>query len=69
MKNWICFFLLLGGLFQQSSAQVKKTSSAAIKGHAIQITLKPYQKSKIYIGTNYGNNRVLADSCYFKRKK
>lgn len=68
MKNWICFFLLLGGLFQQSSAQVKKTSSAAIKGHAIQITLKPYQKSKIYIGTNYGNNRVLADSCYLNEK-
>lgn len=31
-------------------------------GRAIQITLKPYRDTKIYLGTNYGRNRVLADS-------
>jgi len=40
-----------------SFAQTKNT------GHAIQITLKPYHDTTIYLGTNYGNNKVLADSC------
>ena len=46
-------------------------------GHNIEITLKPYKNTKIYLGTNYGNNRVLADSAilneasvgYFKGKE
>ena len=63
MKKRIYFFLLLGCLFQQTSAQVKKLAQNTSNGHAIQISLKPYQNTKIYIGTNYGNNRVLADSC------
>ena len=66
MKNWICLVLLLGGMFQQAWSQVKKPSAAT--GHAIQISLKPYQNTKIYIGTNYGNNRVLADSCVLNEK-
>ena len=66
MKNWICLVILLGGMFQQAWSQVKKTSTA--NGHAIQISLKPYQNTKIYIGTNYGNNRVLADSCVLNEK-
>lgn len=37
-------------------------------GRAIQITLKPYQNTKIYIGTNYGKNKVLADSCLLNEK-
>lgn len=32
-------------------------------GHGIQITLKPFQDTKIYLATNYGNNKVFADSC------
>lgn len=68
MKKWICFFLLLVGLFEQSLAQVKKPGSNSSVGHAIQISLKPYQNTKIYIGTNYGNNRVLADSCLLNEK-
>ena len=31
-------------------------------GHNIEITLKPYKNTKVYLGTNYGQNRVLADS-------
>ena len=66
MKNWICLVLLLSGLVEQSVAQVKKPTSSV--GHAIQISLKPYQNTKIYIGTNYGNNKVLADSCVLNEK-
>ena len=32
-------------------------------GHNIQITLKPYRDTTIYLGTNYGNSKVFADSC------
>jgi len=66
MKNWICLVLLLSVLVEQSKAQAKKPTSAV--GHAIQVSLKPYQNTKIYIGTNYGNNRVLADSCVLNEK-
>ena len=46
-------------------------------GHNIEITLKPYKNTKVYLGTNYGQNRVLADSAilneasvgYFKGKE
>ncbi len=66
MKKWICLVLLLSGWVEQSMAQVKKPTSSV--GHAIQISLKPYQNTKIYIGTNYGNNKVLADSCVLNEK-
>jgi thiol-disulfide isomerase/thioredoxin len=38
------------------------------KGHAIQISLKPYQNTKIYIGSNYGNSKIFADSCVLNDK-
>ncbi len=43
---------------------VKNQASSNTKpvGHNIQITLKPYKNTKVYLGTNYGQNRVLADS-------
>ena len=50
-----------------SNSLVKKTASN-IQGHAIEISLKPYQNTKIYIGTNYGNARVLADSAILNDK-
>ncbi len=51
------------------SAQTKKSTSASTSvGHAIQISLKPYQNTKIYIGTNYGNSKVFADSCILNDK-
>jgi thiol-disulfide isomerase/thioredoxin len=58
---------------------IKKQASSNPKpvGHNIEITLKPYKNTKIYLGTNYGQNRVLADSAilndaslgYFKGKE
>ena len=58
---------------------VKKQSltNTSPVGHNIEITLKPYKNTKIYLGTNYGQNRVLADSAilndasvgYFKGKE
>jgi len=51
------------------SAQTKKISTASTSvGHAIQISLKPYQNTKIHIGTNYGNSKVFADSCILNDK-
>ena len=48
-----------------SMAQTKKTAVGTNnQGRAIQISLKPYPKdTKIYLGTNYGNSKVFADSC------
>ena len=63
---WIffCFPLIAFG-------QSKKPASDAVNskmGHSISITMKPYQNTKIYIGTNYGKNKVLADSCLLNEK-
>ncbi len=51
-------------------AQTKKPISVAKTGpgRAIQISLKPYQNVKIYLGSNYGNSKVLADSCMLNEK-
>ena len=51
----------------KTSAVVNKPAVNA-QGHSIQIILKPYQNTKIYIGTNYGNSRVLADSAILNDK-
>jgi thiol-disulfide isomerase/thioredoxin len=69
-------------LLSSSSAQaqaVKKQplSNTSPVGHNIEITLKPYKNTKVYLGTSYGQNRVLADSAmlneasigYFKGKE
>jgi thiol-disulfide isomerase/thioredoxin len=53
--------LIHNGLIAQNS-KATNTASAKTLGHSIQIVLKPYQNTKVYIGTNYGRNRVLADS-------
>ncbi len=45
-----------------------KSSSSTTLGHSIQIKLNPYQNVKIYLGTNYGNSRVLADSTLLNEK-
>ena len=68
MKN-ILILTFLFPLFLM--AQTKKpisTTSNTNQGHAIQISLKPYQNTKIYLGTNYGNNKVFADSCILNEK-
>jgi thiol-disulfide isomerase/thioredoxin len=53
-----------------SMAQTKKTTVGTNnQGRAIQISLKPYPKdTKIYLGTNYGNSKVFADSCILNEK-
>lgn len=60
-------------------AQAIKTAAPTIQaaGRNIEITLKPYKNTKIYLGTNYGQSRVLVDSTilneasvgYFKGKE
>ena len=62
--------------FAQTKKPITKSSTSSVinrpavnaQGHSIQISLKPYQNTKIYIGTNYGNSRVLADSAILNDK-
>ena len=66
-------FVIIIALFASlnTMAQTKKPTNKAPNlntGHSIQISLKPYQNTKVYIGTNYGKNRVLADSCILNDK-
>ena len=77
IKKAILLFVFLPSFcFAQTKKPITKssTSSAVNKpvvnaqGHSIQISLKPYQNIKIYIGTNYGNSRVLADSAILNDK-
>ena len=76
----LCFIglALLSTNYTQAQAVKKQaTYNAKPVGHNIEITLKPYKNTKIYLGTNYGQNRVLADSTilndaslgYFKGKE
>lgn len=70
MKKLIFIFLI--GLCTNvvTNAQTKKANPAPVKGNGyeIPIQIKPYQNAKIYLGTNYGKNRVLADSCLLNAK-
>ena len=50
------------------NTKAKTTNSANPIGHSIEIVLKPYQNTKLYLGTNYGRNRVLADSALLNEK-
>jgi thiol-disulfide isomerase/thioredoxin len=83
MFQKIITLLSVGLVFLSSTSAhaqaVKKQPLATGKpvGHNIEITLKPYKNTKVYLGTNYGQNRVLADSAmlneasigYFKGKQ
>jgi thiol-disulfide isomerase/thioredoxin len=64
MKNIITTVILCLVLWNSSLGQVKKT----IPGRSVAIQLLPYQNTKIYIGTHYGKNKVLADSCILNEK-
>ena len=77
IKKAILLFVFLPSFcFAQTKKPItKSTTSTAVnkpavksQGHSIQISLKPYQNTKIYIGTNYGNSRVLADSAILNDK-
>ena len=65
MKNLVTLLfaaiILPISIFAQKNKSITPASNLPM-GHSIQIVLKPYQNTKIYIGTNYGKNRVLADS-------
>lgn len=60
-----------------NKASQKPSSTVLLGGRNIEITVKPYKNTKIYLGTNYGQNRVLVDSTilnesslgYFKGKE
>jgi len=74
----LCSFCLvvLSTTFTSAQAVKQQPTTNVSVGHNIEITLKPYKNTKIYLGTNYGQNRVLADSTilneasvgYFKGK-
>ena len=58
-------------LVNDSYGQTNKASteiSQISTGREIKIKLTPYQNTKIYIGTNYGKNKVIADSCVLNEK-
>jgi len=69
--------LLFSTSTQAQAVKKQALSTTKTVGHNIEITLKPYKNTKIYLGTNYGQNRVLADSAilneasigYFKGKE
>jgi thiol-disulfide isomerase/thioredoxin len=65
MKKLLFILLIGGSLCGNLQAQTKKATPVAPKTNAyeLSIQMKPYQNAKIYLGTNYGKNRVLADSC------
>ena len=77
IKKAILLFVFLPSFcFAQTKKPITKSSTSSVinrpavnaQGHSIQISLKPYQNTKIYIGTNYGNSRVLADSAILNDK-
>jgi len=75
----LCSFglILLSTPYANAQAVKKIPASNKPEGHNIEITLKPYKNTKVYLGTNYGQSRVLADSTilneastgYFKGKE
>ena len=75
-KAILLFVFLPSFCFAQTKKPITKSSTSAVmnkpavvsQGHSIRISLKPYQNTKIYIGTNYGNARVLADSAILNDK-
>jgi thiol-disulfide isomerase/thioredoxin len=77
IKKAIFLFVFLPSFcFAQTKMPTTKSNTSSVankptvnsQGHSIQISLKPYQNTKIYIGTNYGNSRVLADSAILNDK-
>jgi thiol-disulfide isomerase/thioredoxin len=69
--------LLFNSAVHAQAVKKQPLTNTKSVGHNIEITLKPYKNTKIYLGTNYGQNRVLADSAilneaslgYFKGKE
>ncbi|MEN9382172.1 MAG: hypothetical protein RI940_1053, partial [Bacteroidota bacterium] len=68
MKKILISTLLFPLFLMAQTKKPNSTTSNTNQGHAIQISLKPYQNTKIYLGTNYGNSKVFADSCFLNEK-
>ncbi|MBS1730490.1 MAG: DUF5106 domain-containing protein [Bacteroidetes bacterium] len=62
--------LLLTGIFSSTFVYSKnlQDSLPAKNGYYIPITLTPYKNAKIYLGTYYGKNKILVDSCMLNEK-
>jgi len=63
MKNLFLAILLFPFLLAAQSKNLNKKPTIDAVGYQIQIKLKPFQNTKIYLGSNYGNAKVFADSC------
>jgi thiol-disulfide isomerase/thioredoxin len=76
LSSFSLALLFNSAVHAQAVKKLPLTNTKSV-GHTIEITLKPYKNTKIYLGTNYGQNRVLADSAilneaslgYFKGKE
>jgi len=76
LSSFSLVLLFNSAVHAQAVKKLPLTNTKSV-GHNIEITLKPYKNTKIYLGTNYGQNRVLADSAilneaslgYFKGKE
>jgi thiol-disulfide isomerase/thioredoxin len=53
---------------QKTGSVPQKTTAAASQGRNISITLTPLKNCKVYLGSNYGNGMVLADSAILDEK-
>jgi thiol-disulfide isomerase/thioredoxin len=76
LSSFSLVLLFNSAVHAQAVKKLPLTNTKSV-GYNIEITLKPYKNTKIYLGTNYGQNRVLADSAilneaslgYFKGKE
>ena len=68
LRNFLWVLLLLPYLGWAQGKNVMENSNLKKLGYRIQITMKPYQNTKIYLGTHYGKNKVLIDSCLLNEK-
>jgi thiol-disulfide isomerase/thioredoxin len=76
LSSFSLVLLFSTAVHAQAVKKLPLTNTKSV-GHNIEITLKPYKNTKVYLGTNYGQNRVLADSAilndaslgYFKGKE
>ena len=51
--------LLFNNNANAQTVKKQPASNAKPVGHHIQITLKPYKNTKVYLGTNYGQNKYI----------
>ena len=55
----------------QNNAAEKKSTTTSVNsanGYEIKVTLQPYKNCRMYLGSYYGKNKILADSAWFNEK-